>query len=37
MNCTLLQVVQVKGQEKEGFSALQLGCGAKRDKQLLGT
>eukprot|EP00891_Asterochloris_glomerata_P005210 jgi/Astpho2/5210/Aster-04787 len=32
-NC---EVVQVKTQEKEGYNALQLGCGSKRDKQLNG-
>ena len=31
-----VQVVQVKTQEKEGYNALQLGCGSKRDKQLNG-
>lgn len=33
----LLQVVQVKTQEGEGYTALQLGAGAKRPKQLRGT
>jgi large subunit ribosomal protein L3 len=33
----LLQVVQVKTDEKEGYAALQLGAGAKRPKQLRGT
>lgn len=32
-----VQVVQVKTNEKEGYTSLQLGCGAKRPKQLLGT
>ena len=31
------QVVQVKRNEKEGYTALQLGCGAKRAKQVTGT
>lgn len=31
------QVVQVKTEEKEGYTALQLGSGAKRPKQLHGT
>lgn len=29
-----MQVVQVKTEEKEGYTALQLGCGAKREKRL---
>lgn len=29
-----VQVVQVKTVEREGYLALQLGCGAKRDKQV---
>ena len=33
----MAQVVQVKREEKEGYAALQLGCGSKRDKQLNGT
>lgn len=33
----LLQVVQVKTKEGEGYTALQLGAGAKRAKQLRGT
>ena len=32
-----LQVVQVKTESKEGYTALQLGSGAKRPKQLHGT
>lgn len=28
------QVVQVKTEDKEGYTALQLGCGSKREKQL---
>ncbi len=32
-----LQVVQVKTVEKEGYDALQLGCGAKRAKQVIDT
>lgn len=31
-----LQVTQVKLDETEGYTALQLGCGSKRDKQLNG-
>ena len=30
----LAQVVQVKTLDREGYLALQLGCGAKRDKQV---
>lgn len=30
------QVVQVKSEPSEGYTALQLGCGSKRDKQLNG-
>lgn len=31
-----MQVVQVKSEPREGYTALQLGCGSKRDKQLNG-
>lgn len=31
-----MQVVQVKSEPSEGYTALQLGCGSKRDKQLNG-
>jgi len=31
------QVVQVKTEEKEGYTALQVGCGHKKDKQVLPT
>lgn len=31
------QVTQVKTKEKEGYTALQLGAGSKRDKQVSGT
>ena len=30
----VLQVVQVKTRGREGYTAVQLGCGSKRDKQL---
>lgn len=33
----MLQVVQVKTDEREGYTALQLGAGAKRPKQLRGS
>ena len=38
MSCILLclQVTQVKLDKREGYTALQLGCGSKRDKQLNG-
>jgi large subunit ribosomal protein L3 len=35
--CCTLQVTQVKTREKEGYTALQLGAGSKRDKQLSGS
>lgn len=31
-----VQVVQIKSEPSEGYTALQLGCGSKRDKQLNG-
>ena len=34
--CPLVQVVQVKTPEREGYLSLQLGCGSKREKQLNG-
>ena len=36
MTCGFAQVVQVKTPEREGYLALQLGCGSKREKQLNG-
>lgn len=32
----IVQVVQVKSEPSEGYTALQVGCGSKRDKQLNG-
>ena len=36
ITCGSAQVVQVKTPEREGYLALQLGCGSKREKQLNG-
>ena len=36
ITCGFAQVVQVKTPEREGYLALQLGCGSKREKQLNG-